>query len=314
MSKIKIICTSTGCLEYAPERYHKSDIDFIRVHVHFKGNEYLEGPDLNPDEFYKALENVQDVKNDLPHTSIPTSEEIKAVFEKALKEGYEEVIVIVLSAYLGGTWNFIRLNAEDYRDKFKSITVVDAKVTCFQEGLLAIKAHELAEQGKDVPAILQEIEWMKERQEFIGCAARLDYMILNGRLKGGKAYFGKLMNICPVIHFNHQGELTPLANAMGMNKALQKAQETVLECVGDRDPKDYTLLRLYTGKTMSEKQMKWEEKTGLKVNHEDVVMTPVTGCHVGPWCVGYAYTPIRRDDEPLPEVPDYYYQQNNINK
>ena len=62
MGKIKIICTSTGCLEYAPEKYKNADIDIIRIHMFFQNKEYLEGPDLDPWNFYKVLENVKDVK------------------------------------------------------------------------------------------------------------------------------------------------------------------------------------------------------------------------------------------------------------
>ena len=40
--KIKIMCTSTGCIEYAPERYRNMGIDIIRVHVFFEGKEYLD--------------------------------------------------------------------------------------------------------------------------------------------------------------------------------------------------------------------------------------------------------------------------------
>ena len=51
MSKIKIMCTSTGCIDYAPDRYKALDIEIIRIHVFFEGKEYREGYDLNPDEF-----------------------------------------------------------------------------------------------------------------------------------------------------------------------------------------------------------------------------------------------------------------------
>ena len=40
MSKIKIMCTSTGCIEYAPARYHDLGIGIIRVRVLFNGKEY----------------------------------------------------------------------------------------------------------------------------------------------------------------------------------------------------------------------------------------------------------------------------------
>lgn len=314
MSRIKIICTSTGCIEYAPKRYQEYDIDFIRVHLFLKGQEYLEGPDLDPHKFYAALEDIQDIKGNLPHTAMPTTEEVTSAFDKAMAEGYDEVIVIALSSYLGGTWNFIRLNAIDYLDKFKTITVVDAKITCFPEGLLAIKAAELVKQGKTVSEILQEIEWMKARQEFIGIAGKLDYMILNGRLKGGKAYLGKLMSICPVLCFNHDGELVPMTNCIGINKAIMKGQEILKNIIGDRDSKDYILYRVYTGKSLQPRQIKYDEKNNFKMNHEEMVMSTVTGCHVGPWVIGYCYTPIRREDEQLPDVPDYYYEQNGLQK
>ena len=314
MPNIKVVCTSTGCLEYGPRKDSiLRDIDIIRIHMNFMGKEYLEGQGFEPQDFYEQMENIKDIKGNLPHTAIPTYEEIAAVFDKAISEGYEKMIVIALSSYLGGTWNQIRLVAKDYQSKIQ-IVVVDAKITCYSEGLLAIKALMLAKQGKDIPEILQEIEWIKQRQEFIGVAGRLDYMILNGRLKGGKAYLGKLMSICPVIQFNHEGELAPMANAIGVVNALKKAQLTLKQIIGDRDPKDYLLMRGYTGESLRAKQKILEEQTGLNPNYVDVIFSCVTGIHIGPWVVGYMYFPIRRDDEALPPVPDYYYQQLGIAK
>ena len=132
--KRKVMCTSTGCIEYAPERYKKHDIDIIRIHVHFKGKEYLEGLDLDPDAFYKELEVLEDAKNNLPKTAMPSPERIREHFQKAYDEGYREIIVIAISAYLGGTYNLIRLTAEEFADKM-NIIVIDSKITCFGEGI-----------------------------------------------------------------------------------------------------------------------------------------------------------------------------------
>ncbi len=310
MANIKIVCTSTGCLDYAPEQYAeaKKDIDIIRIHMHFLGKEYLEGIGFDPVDFYKAMENVKDIKGNLPHTGMPTHEEVCAVFDKAIAEGYKKILVVALSAYLGGTWNFIRLVAEEYKGKAE-IVVVDAKITCFQEGMLALFAKELADKGLDLPKIVQELEWRKAHQEFIGVSERLDYMILNGRLKGGKAFMGKALSICPVVHFNHAGELAPLYSAIGSNNALKKTDMQLLQWIGERDPKDYVLFRMFTGPSLIAKQKAFEEKFGIKTNHPDVIMSCVTGINVGPWIVGYCYSPIRREDEELPEVPDYYYEQ-----
>ena len=299
-SKRLVICTSTGCIEYAPERYHNLGIEIIRINFFFKDKEYKEGLDLDPVSLYKQMENVKDVKDCLPHTAIPSYEEISQKFIDAIDKGYEEIFVICISSGLGGTYNFIRLVAEDYQDQIK-INVIDAKTTCFQEGLMAIKVKELADKGVPTETILKEVEWIKAHHEFIGIDARLDYLILNRRLKGGKAYLGKMMRITPVIHFSREGEIVPLFNTIGSKKALAKTCEELLKIIGKRDPKDYILFHIYTGDSTIKDLIEIEKKYGIKTNHEDVIMSPVSGCHNGPWLAAYAYEPIRRDDEPLGE-------------
>ena len=300
-SKIKIMCTSTGCIEYAPERYGRHDIGIIRIHVNFKGKEYLEGPELDPDDFYRQLEELEDPKNNLPTTAMPTREEIMAHFDRAVEEGYDEVIVIALSAYLGGTYNLIRLIGEEYADRIK-ITVVDSKIACFGEGLLAIKAAELAEQGVDTDTILKELRWMMKHQEFLGVDGRLDFLIYNGRLKGGKALMGKMLSICPVVHFSHEGELCALQSVRTQKKALTRTCEILKELIGDRAPEDYLLWHVYAGKSMLGELEEIEKNYGIVTNHEPVIVSPVSGCHNGPWLAGYGLAFLRREDEPLEET------------
>lgn len=297
-NRIKIICTSTGCIEYAPERYRNRDIDIIRIHLFFKGKEYLEGLNLDPVELYMRMENVKDTKNDLPHTAIPTYAEVAAHFQKAIDEGYSEVIVIVLSSFLGGTWNFISLVAKDFEKKIK-IHVIDSKISCFPEGYLAIKAKDFADAGMPTEKILKELDWIKAHQQLIGVDGKLDYLIYNGRLKGGKAYLGKMISLCPVIYFNREGELAPLTNAIGETAALKKTCQYLQKILYGRSPRDYILYHVYTGPSVLERLKVVEEKFGIATNHEDVIMSPVSGCHNGPWLAGYCVDFIRRDDEPL---------------
>lgn len=92
MSNIKILCTSTGCIEYAPARYRDLNIGIIRIHVLFDGKEYKEGLDLDPVEFYHRLETIEDPKNHLPSTALPDTEDIREAFETAIRDGYDECI------------------------------------------------------------------------------------------------------------------------------------------------------------------------------------------------------------------------------
>ena len=296
--KRKVMCTSTGCIEYAPDRYKDLGIDIIRVHVHFNGKEYLDGLDLDPVDFYNQLEKLEDPKNNLPYTSMPTREEIIDHFDRAYSEGCKEVIVIAISSGCGGTYNFIRLIAEEYKDKM-DITVIDSKITCFVEGLLAIRAAQMMQEGIPTDTIIKEIYWMMKHQEFLGIDGKLDYLIYNGRLKGGKALMGKMLNICPVIHFTREGEIVSLQSVRTQKKALNQTCTILKDIIGDRDPKDYLLWHIYTGPSVLEELVEIEKKYDIKTNHEDVIMSPVSGAHNGPWLAGYGLAFLRREDEPL---------------
>ena len=300
MSRIKIMCTSTGCIDYAPERYRSLGIDIIRIHVFFNGKEYREGFDLDPVDFYAQLETIEDPKNHLPSTGMPDTEEIREHFDRAVAEGYDEAMVFVLSSSLGGTYNKICLIAKEYEDKLK-ISVIDTKITCFGEGLLAVKAFEFAKKGMSSDEILKEIHWMMKHQEFIGVDGKLDYLIYNGRLKGGKAFMGQLLNICPVIHFSEDGEIAPLESIRTPKKALARTCELLKEKIKDRSPEDYLLWHIYTGPSLISSLKEIEKRYDIETNHEAVIMSPVSGCHNGPWLAGYGLLFLRRDDEPLEE-------------
>lgn len=293
-----VLCTSTGCLQYGPERYRNLGIEQIHVVVNYGGKDYLEGKDLDPWSFFKMEETIEDPKNHLPHSAIPPLGNIKAKFEELIQRGYNEAIIIVLSSYLGGTYNVIKLASEDYEDKIK-FTIIDCKITCFGEGLLAVQAQDLVNKGVDTDTIIKEIHWSMAHQEFIGSCAKLDYLVYNGRLKGGKAFMGKLLQVVPVMHFSHDGVLEPFAQALGLKKGIIACIEKIKEIIGDRSPEDYLLWHNYTSEHSADLYKELEKEYGLVCNHEDVIISPVVGCHTGPYLAGYGLFMKRRPDEPL---------------
>ncbi len=298
MSKIKIMCTSTGCIDYAPERYKNLGIEIIRIHVIYGGKEYKEGLDLDPVDFYKYLETLEDPKKNLPSTAMPDTADIIAAFDRAVEEGCDEAIVFSLSSGLGGTYNKLCLIAKEYEGKL-NIRVVDTKITCFGEGLLAVRAKEFADRGMSVDEIMREIKWLMDHQLFMGVDGKLDYLIYNGRLKGGKALMGQILNFCPVLTFNNDGECVALESVRTQKKALARTCELVKERIGDRSPEDYILWHVYTGPSLIETLREIEPKFDLRTNHEAVIMSPVSGSHNGPWLAGYGLMMLRREDEPL---------------
>jgi fatty acid-binding protein DegV len=108
-----------------------------------------------------------------------------------------------------------------------------------------------------------------------------------------------MLKICPVVHFNRQGECVALESVRTPKKALARTCEILKEKIGDRSPEDYLLWHIYTGTSMLDVLLPIEEKYGLKTNHESVILSPVSGSRNGPWLAGYGLLFLRRDDEPL---------------
>lgn len=297
-NKRRVICLSTGCIDYAGEEYKKYDIDIVRLKIYFKDEEYIDGVNLDPYKFYKDLEALEDAKNNLPKTSVPGELEIREHFDKALSEGYDEVIVIVLSSYLSGCYSTFTQIGKTYEGKLK-VTVVDSKTNSFNEGYLGVKAAQLIEQGVSTETIIKEINWIMKTQEFFGIDGKLDYLVYNGRLKGAKAFMGKMMSICPVVGFNREGVLGAMENVRTEKKALRRVCELIKEKIGDRAPEDYMLWHCHTGDSLMPMLKQIEKEYGIQTNHPPVLMSPVSGCHNGPWFFGYGLIFLRRDDEPL---------------
>lgn len=297
MAKVKILCTSTGAIQFAPERYQKYNIGIVPVHMTFKGVEYLE-TEMDPQKFYSELETLENPKNNLPKTALPSILEIQSHFDKAVEEGYDTIIAFTISTGLGGTNSAFLAAVKEY-DKEITVHVVDTKAAAFVEGLHAVRAAEMLEKGMSVEDVLKETEWAIAHHEFLGIDGKLDYLIYNGRLKGAKAFMGQMLKICPVLQFNRNGELEAVESVRTQKKALLRLCERVKGMIEGRDEKDYILYHIYTGAAMEDLLFEAEEKVGLKTNHEGVVMTPASGCHNGPWLAAYGLYRIRREDEAL---------------
>ena len=296
MSKRLVVGTSTGAIDFAPERYQKLGIRIIPLFYTYKGVEYQENL-VDAKAYYKEMESISST-DDMPRTSMAKVTDIKACFDGALADGYDEIIVITVSSYVSGTYNAIKSVAKEYEDRLK-ITVIDSKIACFVEGYLCILAQKLVNEGVSTEDIVKEIEWVKKTQQFFGISSKLDFLIYGGRLKGAKAFMGKLLSICPMIGFDKDGVLGPIKTVRTPKKALHETCRRLLEIIGDRKSEDYILYHIHTGETPVDLLREIEKEYGIKCNHEDVIMTPVPASGSGPWLAGYGLSFIRREDEPL---------------
>jgi fatty acid-binding protein DegV len=153
----------------------------------------------------------------------------------------------------------------------------------------------MVNEGVSTEEIIKELEWIRDNQEFIGVDAKLDYLIYNGRLKGAKAFMGKMLSVCPLVGFDKDGVLDSIRSVRTPKKALHEMCKEIVARIGDRKPDEYILYHIYTGESTLNDLKEIEKEYGIKVNHEQVIMTPAPGVSNGPWLAGYGLSPVRKD-------------------
>lgn len=293
MDKRLVVCTSSGALDYAPDRYKNLGIYTISLGLTVEGVEQKEN-EVDAVEFFKYLETLKNPKENLPRSSMVTNEDVRACYDYAIENGYSEVIVVTLSSYLSGSFSLAKSVAKEYEDKIK-ITVFDSKTCAFVEGYQAVVAQKMVNEGVPTEEIIKELEWIRDNQEFIGVDAKLDYLIYNGRLKGAKAFMGKMLSVCPLVGFDKDGVLDSIRSVRTPKKALHEMCKEIVARIGDRKPDEYILYHIYTGESTLNDLKEIEKEYGIKVNHEQVIMTPAPGVSNGPWLAGYGLSPVRKD-------------------
>jgi DegV family protein with EDD domain len=140
MEKRIVIDTSTGGLDYYPIEH---GIEILRIKINIEGKEYEDGLTLKADKFYDMLKNDKEL---LPRTSQPSVGEVAELFQEYLNQGIEEIFVVTISSKMSGTYNSCILAAKEFEGKLK-IKVFDTKTVCFSEGIFALEAKKMLDEG-----------------------------------------------------------------------------------------------------------------------------------------------------------------------
>ena len=140
MNKIKIITDSTSYIskEYAQANH----ISIVPLNYTFDGETEKEG---FPGEFHAFFDKLSST-NLFPTTSQPATGDFLLEFEKAFSQGYDEIIAILLSSKLSGTYNSAMLARDILGDE--RITIVDSNQAASNLRFLVEDAVEMVKDGK----------------------------------------------------------------------------------------------------------------------------------------------------------------------
>ncbi|WP_105614491.1 DegV family protein [Vallitalea okinawensis] len=275
MKKIAIVSDSACDL---PDRIiEKYNIKLLPLRILYKDHEYRDRIEIKPQEVYDNIE------KEVPSTSLPTPEDIKDIFDNLVDEGYTDAIVITLSSNLSGTYNVVKLIAEEY--KHLNIKVHDSKTLGMFLGFLVKEAASLMS-IQDMDSIINRINEIRNKLK--GCYAleTLTYLRKGGRIGKVEGTIGEFFNIKPIIGINDEGVYYTMAKTRGRKKSISKIKSMIVEEFKD---KKYNIAIIHGGAEKEAKKLYDSIKNIGHINESYISqISPALGVHTGPGLIGFA--------------------------
>ncbi|MGN0745727.1 MAG: DegV family protein [Aristaeellaceae bacterium] len=205
------LVTDTSC-DLSEEQLQAYDIRLVSLRVSTSEGEFRDRLEIDQDTLYDLL------KRELPKTSLPLPEDVSALYRQLKEEGCTRVVHMTISSNLSGTYNMVRLIAEETEDL--QVDVVDTKTLSCGLGLLVLEAAESLARGMSVEDTLARVERLRATQLGAFVIRTLEFLRKGGRIGLVEGVVGSLLQIKPVIYVNDDGVYNTLVKARGFTNAL----------------------------------------------------------------------------------------------
>lgn len=231
----KIAIITDSCADIPQELSQSENVFVLPMVITCTDGEHLDGVDITASDVYKYLETEQ------PKTSTPSGESVIEVFNEIREKGYGKVIAIVLASGLSGTFNQLRLFAQDVEDM--EIAIYDSKQASVGYGAMVNEAVKAIDEGKDFSAVCKYVEYMIDNTYIYFGIDTLEYLLKGGRIGKAAAIAGSILDLKPILSFDSEsGEIYAAAKVRGRKKVEAKLINYIEECVNKMSGHKYVLI------------------------------------------------------------------------
>ncbi|MCC8051964.1 MAG: DegV family protein [Clostridiales bacterium] len=164
-----------------------------------------------------------------PKSACPSPDYYKKAFERAEKRAY----AVTLSAELSGSCNSAVLARDLLEEEGSSLQVhvFNSRSASVGETLITAKIQECEEAGMSFEELVETVEAYIDGQNTYFVLENLETLRKNGRLSNLKAFFASALRIKPVCGASPEGTIIQLDQARGINKALVKMVDYIVDQV-----------------------------------------------------------------------------------
>ena len=232
MQKIRISTDSTAHIPR--ELREELNIQVVPLTIINGEEQYRDGYDLTPQEFYEIL----DKSAVLPSSSQATPVQFMELYEESWKQGYTHLIHTSINSKGSATFqsavqakSFFFEEHPEAEDSFR-ITLIDSLTYSMSYGWPVIAAARMVNEGKSAEEITAYIQdWVAHaRPMFIPLNLRC--VKKSGRITPAAAFVGDALGLKPLITFEN-GEAKILSKVRGEAKAIKALVDT---CLKERKP------------------------------------------------------------------------------
>ena len=226
-------CCSTADLTH--EHFESRDIHYICFHYFLDDQEYPDdlGQSVPFDQFYEAMSKGADTR-----TAQVSIGEYVDYFTPFLEQG-KDIVHVSLSSGLSGTVNAARNAALIVKERFpeRNVYVVDSLGASSGYGLLMDRAADKRDEGLSAAELANWVEENRLKVHHWFFSTDLSFYVKGGRVSKTAAFFGGMLDICPLLNMDNLGRLIPRYKIRTKKKVIRTIVDKMEEYA--RDGLDY---------------------------------------------------------------------------
>ncbi|MDE6029461.1 MAG: DegV family protein [Clostridiales bacterium] len=203
---MKIKITSDSTCDLSSEQIERYDIGIFRLSVILGENSYKDG-EISPQDIFDFVKD----SGVLPKTAAGSISEYGEFFTDKI-QGYDALIHIDISAQASSSYSAAAKAAEAFGGK---VFVVDSKALSTGQGLLVLKACDLAAEGQSAEQIVQTLNALRPKVNTSFVPDSLTYLHKGGRCSLAALIGAKVLKLHPLISENEDGQLVAPKKYMG---------------------------------------------------------------------------------------------------
>jgi len=265
------------------KKYNIKVISFVNIVndepvVCFDPNLTIEEERQKGKEYYDSIRKGIEIK-----TGLISSGDFAEYFSNIMQED-KDVLYISLSKNISGTFNSARLAAEDVMENLpcnRKIRLVDAMNASLGQGILAIYASEMRDEGKSLDETADKLIEYQPKMNGVFTVGDLKYLSRTGRITGTAAVVGNILSIKPILKGSKDGYIVQHKKCRGRKAALNTLVD--LMCNNIVDPENQIVGIAHAD--AYEESLYVMEEIQKRIKVRDFINTTYdycTGSHVGP--------------------------------